>query len=122
LIRNEKKIVLFEKNCHATVKSKAIASAWICLVILVNRVVDMKRIIKIGGPRRRRGIKKKIALAGWGANPGSVSIHFLHFKWVLRGRCYDHNFLRFFPIFGEKIGVLLENQCYDQFFQNLALF
>jgi hypothetical protein len=21
------------------------------------------------------------------------------------GRCYDHNFLRFWPIFGEKIGV-----------------
>jgi hypothetical protein len=33
-----------------------------------------------------------------------------------RGRCYDHNFLRFSPIFGEKIGVFLENQCYDQFF------
>jgi hypothetical protein len=27
-----------------------------------------------------------------------------------RGRCYDHNFLRFF---GEKIGVFLKNQCYD---------
>jgi hypothetical protein len=24
---------------------------------------------------------------------------------VARGRCYDHNFLRFLPIFGEKIGV-----------------
>jgi hypothetical protein len=34
-----------------------------------------------------------------------------------RGRCYDHNFLRFLPIFGEKIGVFLKNQCYDQ---NLA--
>jgi hypothetical protein len=33
------------------------------------------------------------------------------------GRCYDHNFLRFFPIFGEKIGVFLENQCYDLFFK-----
>jgi hypothetical protein len=31
-------------------------------------------------------------------------------------RCYDHNFLRFLTIFGEKIGVFLENQCYDQFF------
>jgi hypothetical protein len=28
----------------------------------------------------------------------------------------------FFPIFGEKIGVFLKKQCYDQFFQNLALF
>jgi hypothetical protein len=26
-----------------------------------------------------------------------------------RGRCYDHNFLRFSPIFG-KIGVFLKNQ------------
>jgi hypothetical protein len=33
-----------------------------------------------------------------------------------RGRCYDHNFLRFLPIFGEKIGVFLKNQCYDNFF------
>jgi hypothetical protein len=32
------------------------------------------------------------------------------------GRCYDHNFLRFLTIFGEKIGVFLENQCYDQNF------
>jgi hypothetical protein len=36
-----------------------------------------------------------------------------------RGRCYDHNFLRFSPIFGEKIGVFLKNQCYDR---NLAYF
>jgi hypothetical protein len=30
------------------------------------------------------------------------------------GRCYDHNFLRFLPFFGEKIGVFLKNQCYAQ--------
>jgi hypothetical protein len=35
---------------------------------------------------------------------------------VTRGRCYDHNFLRFSPIFGEIIGVFLKYQCYDQFF------
>jgi hypothetical protein len=29
-------------------------------------------------------------------------------------RCYDHNFLRFSTIFGEKFGVFLKNQCYDQ--------
>jgi hypothetical protein len=34
----------------------------------------------------------------------------------IRGRCYDHTFLRFLPIFGEKIGVFLKNQCYDQNF------
>jgi hypothetical protein len=33
-----------------------------------------------------------------------------------RGRCYDHNFLRFLTIFCEKIGVFLKNQCYDQNF------
>jgi hypothetical protein len=38
------------------------------------------------------------------------------------GRWYDNNFLRFSTIFGEKIGVFLKYQCYDQFFQNLALF
>jgi hypothetical protein len=32
-------------------------------------------------------------------------------------RCYyDHNFRRFSPIFGEKIGVILKNECYDQIF------
>jgi hypothetical protein len=32
------------------------------------------------------------------------------------GRLYDHNFLRFSTIFGEKIGVFLKNQRYDQNF------
>jgi hypothetical protein len=36
--------------------------------------------------------------------------------WNIWGRCYDHNFLRFLTIFGETIGVFLENQCYDQDF------
>jgi hypothetical protein len=35
---------------------------------------------------------------------------------VARGRCYDHNFLRFLPIFSEKIGVFLKNHCYDHIF------
>jgi hypothetical protein len=39
---------------------------------------------------------------------------------VARGRCYDHNFLRFFPIFSEKIGVLLKYQCYDQLFSKFS--
>jgi hypothetical protein len=30
-----------------------------------------------------------------------------------RGRCYDHNF-------GEKIGVFLKNQCYDQMFAKFS--
>jgi hypothetical protein len=33
-----------------------------------------------------------------------------------RGRCYDHNFLRFLTIFGEKNGAFLKNQCYGQLF------
>jgi hypothetical protein len=37
-------------------------------------------------------------------------------KKEIRGRCYDHNFLRFFPIFVKKIGVFLKNQCYDHNF------
>jgi hypothetical protein len=36
-------------------------------------------------------------------------------------RCYDHNFLRFLPIFGEKIGVFLKNQCYNHFFKKIGL-
>jgi hypothetical protein len=42
------------------------------------------------------------------------SIRFSHYSaW---GRCYDQNFLRFLPIFGEKIDVFLKHQCYDQIF------
>jgi hypothetical protein len=59
LIRNEKPIVLFERNCHVTDKSEAIACA------RRSRVVDQKIIIiKNGGPRRRRGTRgrcKKMA-------------------------------------------------------------
>jgi hypothetical protein len=29
------------------------------------------------------------------------------------GRCYDHNYLRFLPIFCEKFCVFLKNQFYD---------
>jgi hypothetical protein len=36
------------------------------------------------------------------------------------GRRYDHYFLRFSTIFGEKIGVILKNQSYDQFLHSLA--
>jgi hypothetical protein len=38
----------------------------------------------------------------------------------IRGRCYDHNFLQFFPIFGEKIGGFLKYQCYDQLFSKFC--
>jgi hypothetical protein len=30
------------------------------------------------------------------------------------GRCYDHKFRRFLPIFGEHFGVYVNNQCYDK--------
>jgi hypothetical protein len=43
------------RHCHATKKSEAIACAKEMPVILINKVVDPKRIIqKNGGPRRRR--------------------------------------------------------------------
>jgi hypothetical protein len=37
-------------------------------------------------------------------------------------RCYDHNFLRFSTIFGEKIGVLSKTNVMIKFLHNLALF
>jgi hypothetical protein len=37
-------------------------------------------------------------------------------KVVTWNRRYDHNFRRFSTIFGEKIGVFLKKQCYDQIF------
>jgi hypothetical protein len=42
--------------------------------------------------------------------------HILYPRQTTWGRCNDHLFLRFLPIFGEKIGVFLKNQCYDQNF------
>jgi hypothetical protein len=38
----------------------------------------------------------------------------------IRGRCYDNNFRRFLPIFGEKTGVFLKYQCYDQLFSKFS--
>jgi hypothetical protein len=33
-------------------------------------------------------------------------------KKISWGRCYDHNFLRFFDNFLQKIGVFLKKQCF----------
>jgi hypothetical protein len=45
---------------------------------------------------------------------------YIYMLWA-RGRCYDHNFRRFFPIFGEKISVFLKyQQCYDQLFSKFS--
>jgi hypothetical protein len=42
---------------------------------------------------------------------------------IASGRCYDQNFMRFLPTFGEKkIAVFLKNQCYDNFFIILLCF
>jgi hypothetical protein len=43
-------------------------------------------------------------------------------KDLTKVRCYDYSFQRFSPIFGEKIGVFLENQCYDHFVNKRAVF
>jgi hypothetical protein len=65
----------------------------------------------------------------WASSPHGSSCVPINFeqKWVrasilsnletklIWDRCYDHNFLRFLPIFSEKIGVFLKNQCYDHF-------
>jgi hypothetical protein len=42
---NEKTIVLFERHCHVTEKSEAIACARICWSSWLKKVVDPKRII-----------------------------------------------------------------------------
>jgi hypothetical protein len=39
-----------------------------------------------------------------------------------RGRCYDHNSLRFLPIFGENVDVFFKNQCYEQIFSKTKIF
>jgi hypothetical protein len=46
---------------------------------------------------------------------GDILGYFFHK--LIRGRCYNHNILLFLTIFGEKIGVFLQNHCYDQHFE-----
>jgi hypothetical protein len=41
---------------------------------------------------------------------------------VTRGRCYDHNFLRFFSIFGEKLAFFSKINVMIKILHNLALF
>jgi hypothetical protein len=41
---------------------------------------------------------------------------------VTRGRCYDHNFLRFLTIFGEKMAFLSQTNVMIKILHNLALF
>jgi hypothetical protein len=38
-----------------------------------------------------------------------------------RGRCYDHDFHRFVPIFGEKNGVFSKTNVMIEFLQKLAV-
>jgi hypothetical protein len=51
---------------------------------------------------------------------GVCNLQFRNQKTRLFGRCYDHNFLRFLLIFGEKICVFLKNLCYNQFFSKFG--
>jgi hypothetical protein len=57
----------------------------------------------------------------WVAHPISVFRvnRFCPNPWV--DVIYDHNFLRFLPIFGEKISAFLKNQFYDQIFAKIAI-
>jgi hypothetical protein len=55
LIHSKKTIVLFERHCHGTEKSEAIACARRCWSSPVNKMVDPKKNNwKNGGSRRRR--------------------------------------------------------------------
>jgi hypothetical protein len=58
LIRNKKPIILFERHCHATEKSEAIACVRRCWSSQITRWWSQKRIIgKNRGPRSRRGTR-----------------------------------------------------------------
>jgi hypothetical protein len=68
---------------------------------------------------RGRNFKSVCVTVGWGDE-----CYKTHTQWtfrVTRGRCYDHNFRRFFPIFGEKLAFILNTNVMINFFQNLAL-
>jgi hypothetical protein len=44
------------------------------------------------------------------------------YQLIYGGRCYDHNFLRFSPIFGEKMAFFSKTNVTIHFLHNLALF
>jgi hypothetical protein len=60
---------------------------------------------------------------GWRSQQASISRWKLGGMYESRGRCYDHNFLRFSPIFDEKkLAFFSKTNVMVIFFQNLALF
>jgi hypothetical protein len=47
-----------------------------------------------------------------------VGLQFRHFfPKLIWGLCYDHNFLRFFPIYGEKMAFFLKTNVMIIFFK-----
>jgi hypothetical protein len=48
--------------------------------------------------------------------------HLVYLTSAFWGRCYDHNFLQFFPIFGKKLAFFLNTNIMIKLFQNFALF
>jgi hypothetical protein len=54
-----------EENCHTTEKSEAIAQWKEMLVVLVNKVVDKKRIIEKNGLRWREALGVAARVARW---------------------------------------------------------
>jgi hypothetical protein len=75
-----------------------------------------------GGPA---SVFKNSSRLSWKGLSGQARFRFpinpYYITLTTRGRCYAHNFLRFLPIFGEKNGVFLKIQCYDQLFSKFSL-
>jgi hypothetical protein len=51
----------------------------------------------------------------------SPALSHAHLFEMARGRCYDHNFRRFLPIFGKKLAFFSKTNVMIDFFQNSAL-
>jgi hypothetical protein len=87
--------------------------AKLCKILIITLVFEKNAIFspKIGKNRRKLALKLFDECT---ILPPSLVL--------ARGRCYDHNFLRFFPIFSEKFGVFLKNHVMIKIVHNLALF
>jgi hypothetical protein len=87
-------------------RSHTVAFSKVAVIRLINGSLHL--LFRIGNMRKSHIIEPHLRAV--------LVDHQVTLISVARGRCYDHNFMRFLTIFGEKIGVFLKNQCYDQNF------
>jgi hypothetical protein len=111
---------VLKKLCSPTGKNPTLAGLFSYWNVILHKRTSLRIRSEIAGRFLGRGgagadklgfIKSKITMLIKASN-NSIGMYEFRIPYILfvitRGRCYDHNFLRFFPIFGEKNGVFLK--------------